>query len=142
MSWQLARGGLDIELCSRCAVFLLRCHTNRITHTASLTGEIASLQGVLREGVGGYRTLVGTNIAALRYMNKALADRKSAHTIGYDQLFTPMSAAGTAGTGAGAGNSQNRDKNKGGKNKKRHASGTSATSQSQSQSQAAKRSRK
>ena len=48
-------------------MFLLRCHTNRIAHTASLTHEIAALQGVLREGVGGYRTLVGTNIAALRY---------------------------------------------------------------------------
>ena len=52
------------------AVFLLRCHTNRIVHTASLTEEISALQGVLRGSVGGYRMLVGTNVAALRYMHK------------------------------------------------------------------------
>ena len=39
----LARAGLDVELCARCAVFLLRCHTNRITHTAALTDEVHPL---------------------------------------------------------------------------------------------------
>lgn len=51
-------------------MFLLRCHTNRIVHTASLTEEISALQNVLRGSVGGYRMLVGTNVAALRYMHK------------------------------------------------------------------------
>ena len=27
--------GLDLELCARCSVFLLRCHTNRIVTTQS-----------------------------------------------------------------------------------------------------------
>ena len=124
-SLQLARAGLDVELCSRCAVFLLRCHTSRITHTASLAPEVSALQAVLRDGVGGYRTLVGTNVAALRYLSKALSDRKSAHTMDYEQLMAPVGPA-TAGNSS---SSQNRDKNKGKKNKHRHSSGTASSSQ-------------
>ena len=67
-------------------------------------------------------------------MNKALADRKSAHTMDYEQLFSPADSS-TASGGVGG---QNRDKNKGkdkGKNKKRQ-------SQPQSQAGATKRPRK
>lgn len=52
--------------------FLPRTRWARSSNT-----QVLALRGVLRGAVGGYRTLVGTNVAALRYLTKV---RCIAHT--------------------------------------------------------------
>jgi hypothetical protein len=73
-----------LELSTRCAVFLLRCHQARITTTQSLAGEINALQQVIRGSVGDYRTLLGTNLAALRYMKSVVDEKRNASDLIYD----------------------------------------------------------
>lgn len=72
----LAQHGLDLELCVRCAVFLMRCHQPQILTTQSLLEEILSLQKVIRLNINGYRTLIGTNMAGLRYLTNVVEDKK------------------------------------------------------------------
>jgi hypothetical protein len=59
MLLELIQQGLELELCTRCAVFLLRCHQAQIISTASLLQEMLALKHIIRESVGDYRDLLG-----------------------------------------------------------------------------------
>ena len=72
----LAEHGLDLELCVRCAVFLMRCHQPQILTTQALLEEILSLQKVIRVNINDYRTLIGTNMAGLRYLTNVVEEKK------------------------------------------------------------------
>jgi hypothetical protein len=59
--------------------------------------EIASLQAVLEQSVGSYRLLLGTNVAALKYMKREIEQKKEEKMISYD--FTVFNSSGSnAGT--------------------------------------------
>ena len=86
---RLCRRGLDIELCTRCCVFLIHCHKAQIVNTHSLLGmcknlkctgnitfqllsfylssdEMSEIQQIVRTSMGEYRELIGKNLAGDR----------------------------------------------------------------------------
>jgi len=73
------RGLYDIELCCRCAVFLLRVHFSQIVATRSLVPEIQKLKSVMRYSMGSLRDMVGTNMAGLQHMKRALEQESLTH---------------------------------------------------------------
>lgn len=69
---KLARRGLDIELCAKCSVHLMRCHQTQLLHTSSLLPQMLRLRNILTESIGSYRTLIGMNVAGLRNAKRRL----------------------------------------------------------------------
>jgi len=69
---KLARRGLDIELCAKCSVHLMRCHQSQLLHTSSLLPQMLRLRNILTESIGSYRTLIGMNVAGLRNAKRRL----------------------------------------------------------------------
>eukprot|EP01038_Epipyxis_sp_PR26KG_P018291 gene18291-25738_t len=72
----MARIGLDIELCTKCAIFLLHCHHLQIIHTQSLLDDMLALQEILCGYVSDYKSLIGVNNAGLRYLQRTMEQRK------------------------------------------------------------------
>ena len=58
---------LDIELCTRCAIFLFHSHRARLMNSKILINEIQELQSIIRDLVGNYRNLIGVNMSGLKY---------------------------------------------------------------------------
>ncbi len=73
---EMANRGLDVELCSRCAVFLINSHNPQIVHSQSLLTEMMSLQSIISHSIGAYYKLIGSNIAGLRFANNIILDRR------------------------------------------------------------------
>ncbi len=69
---KLSKTGLDIELCCKCAVFLLLTHQLQVSTTATLLPELLALKEVLRSCMNGYRELIGTNNAGLVYVQRLI----------------------------------------------------------------------
>lgn len=86
-----------------------------------LTNEISALQVVLRDSVGSYRLLLGTNVAALKYMNREINQKKQEKMVGYDLSFFDSSGsnAGLNITKIDDGASQKRKKEKDNKKKRK-----------------------
>ena len=63
--FQLIKRGLDIELCTKCAVHLLRCHQAQLLHTHNLSAEMLELKDILSVSINSYRSLVGVNISGV-----------------------------------------------------------------------------
>ena len=62
-----------------------------------MTTEIASLQVVLRDSISSYRLLLGTNVAALKYMKREIDTKKEESMVTYD--FSLYDSSGSnAGT--------------------------------------------
>ena len=72
---ELAEKGLDLELCSRCSIFLIRAHQSQILATHALLPEINRLKNVLIYAIGDLRTLVGANVAAFKYVSKLSSEK-------------------------------------------------------------------
>jgi len=86
----LAEHGLDLELCVRCAVFLMRCHQPQILATQALLEEILSLQKVIRLNINDYRTLIGTNMAGLRYLSNVVDEKKISFDTAPEASLPPL----------------------------------------------------
>lgn len=71
----------EIELCSRCAVFLLRSHHAQIASTHSLLPEIAALQSLVRRHMSAFRDLIGVNLEGIRFAQRRLQSAASEHII-------------------------------------------------------------
>ena len=86
-----------------------------------LTNEISALQVVLRDSVSSYRLLLGTNVAALKYMNREINQKKQEKMVGYDLSFFDNSGsnAGLNITKIDDGTSQKRKKEKDNKKKRK-----------------------
>lgn len=69
---KLSKTGLDVELCCRCAVFLLLTHQSQISTTSTLLPELSALKEVLKSCMNGYRQLIGTNNAGLTYVQRMI----------------------------------------------------------------------
>ena len=74
---ELCKRGTDVELVGKSCLFLFRAHQPRIMSTSSLATEVALLSEKLRENLSSCRSLVGTNMAALRFAIKHIIDDKS-----------------------------------------------------------------
>ena len=72
----MSKRGLDIELCTRCAIFLLSCHQSQILHTQTLFIEINELRQIMNQNINDYRLLIGTNVAAMKYMYRCIENKK------------------------------------------------------------------
>ena len=84
--FQLARRGLDLELCTRCAVQLLRSHQLQIITTRSLLDEIKEMQDILQLSVGCYRAMIGINVAGLLFMQK-IQQQKAVENVTFADEF-------------------------------------------------------
>lgn len=71
---QLAEKGLDVELCCRCSVHLLRCHQSALLQSNSAALQVpqmlSRLHSVLGSSISSYRDMVGTNLAGLRHLRR------------------------------------------------------------------------
>lgn len=112
MLLQLAKKGLDLELCCRSAVFLLRCHFQQITAARALLPEVAELQAVLRGAVGSYTNLLGTNLAGLQYLGRAVAERKAGSSETMSMTMTIPGATGDSEIGKAQKKRKKSDKEK------------------------------
>lgn len=65
---QLIRQGLDIELCSRISILLLRNFQLQILSTQLFLPELIELKTLLSSSIHSYRDLIGTNIAGIQYL--------------------------------------------------------------------------
>lgn len=88
---------------------------------SGLTNEISALQAVLRDSVSSYRLLLGTNVAALKYMNREINQKKQEKMVGYDFSFFDSSGsnAGVNITKIDDGNAQKQKKEKDNKKKRK-----------------------
>ena len=75
-----------MELCTRCAVQLLRSHQLQIITTRSLLDEIKEMQDILQLSVGCYRAMIGTNVAGLLFMQKIQQQKAVENVIFADDI--------------------------------------------------------
>ena len=78
---KLSELGHDLELCCRASIFLLRCHFSQITASRVLVTEILCLRKLIRHSVGGFRDLIGVNLAALRHVKRAVESDKEDYAV-------------------------------------------------------------
>jgi U3 small nucleolar RNA-associated protein 12 len=64
--------GLGVELCTRCAVFIVRLHHAPLTASGRLSQLLQKLQYLSRSTVNATRDLTGTNLAAMRLLKRSL----------------------------------------------------------------------
>ncbi|CAM9749158.1 unnamed protein product [Chrysoparadoxa australica] len=71
----LTRGieaGLEVELCARCAVFLLRVHQDQVVATRSLVEVLQMMRHQLRSQLEGCRDAIGGNMAGLKLLARSI----------------------------------------------------------------------
>ncbi|CAE7844925.1 unnamed protein product [Symbiodinium microadriaticum] len=99
----MSRVGMEVEICARSVIFLLRCHHPRILSTLGMgaagglggtvrVGETADNEGfqipalpdiieelkdTLRSSVLAYRDMMGRNLAALKHMARDVEAKRS-----------------------------------------------------------------
>jgi len=89
----LVRRGNEVELCARCALFLISSHQPRIASSSQLLGEVASLHSLLGRAVDDYRQLTGEGCAGLKYLMKQLQEDR----LGYTGLDAVLAEEGLSG---------------------------------------------
>ncbi|CAM9131662.1 unnamed protein product, partial [Phaeothamnion confervicola] len=82
---QLLAAGLEVELSARCAVFLLRTHQAQIVANRAMSGVLDVLRRRLRQRLEGALNVVGTNMAALRLLKRAIEADAAAHVFEADE---------------------------------------------------------
>ena len=75
---------IELELCARCTVFLLRSHMSKIMATHALVDVLHKLNSTLRSSILTYRDQIGTNLAALRFANRLVESKRTAYDIDED----------------------------------------------------------
>jgi len=73
--------GMEVELCWRCIVFVLRIHHTQIVTNRALITTLERLRSQLREKLIGYRDLLGYNMAALHHLQRQQEAAKNAYVI-------------------------------------------------------------
>eukprot|EP01136_Pigoraptor_vietnamica_P030762 Opistho-1_new@90424 len=64
------RAGREVELCTRCALYLIRIHHNPIVATGALVDVLDELRTATRQRTNELKDLVGFNLAALRFIKR------------------------------------------------------------------------
>jgi hypothetical protein len=85
---QISKANLDSELCSKCALYVLTNHQLRILSTASteISELLRLLHESLRKSVGESRSVVGSNLAALKFINNKLNEERTSHFVHDDPV--------------------------------------------------------
>jgi hypothetical protein len=73
---QLTRRGIDIELCSKVATYLIRTHFLQLTTSQQLHQQIEELGRLLKLGMNSYQLAIGSNIAGLKYLMNTVESKK------------------------------------------------------------------
>lgn len=81
--------GNEVELCIKCALLLIRIHQNQLISTQSLIEPLSILRKHARLRLTHYKDTIGTNMAALRYLQ---ADIESSATANFFGEPTPAQA--------------------------------------------------
>eukprot|EP01137_Pigoraptor_chileana_P007127 Opistho-2@52294 len=64
------RAGREVELCTKCALYLIRIHHNPIVATGALADILEELRVATRRRTTELKDLVGFNLAALRFIKR------------------------------------------------------------------------
>lgn len=107
---QLAKQGLDIELCCKCAVFLLLCHQRQLTATTVFLPDLLALKEIIHSSICGYRELIGTNQAGLTYMQRLMETEDEEKTALDSLLAMPKIATPKVGQAVASEDSKNKKK--------------------------------
>lgn len=75
MLTEICRLQLDIELSTKCVIFLLRNHMPRLINTQAVYTDMLALKAVLKSSICGYRDVVGTNVAALSFLSNKVSEQ-------------------------------------------------------------------
>ena len=86
---QMSLQKIELELCARCTIFLLRNHMTKIMATHALVDVLHKLNATLRGSILTYRDQIGTNLAALRFANRIVESKRTAYDI--DETELPVS---------------------------------------------------
>lgn len=92
---KLCQRGTDVELVGKSLLFLFRAHQPRLMSTQTLAQELATIATLLRDNLSSYRLSVGTNLAALRFVQRVTEERRQ----GQSSFQTDVLEAPIAGEG-------------------------------------------
>ncbi len=92
--------GNEVELAIKCALLLLRVHGNQLTSTGSLVESLATLRRHSRLRLYAFKDIVGTNLAALQYLAKNIAETENEHIFG-DPTESAVASSSSAATKRG-----------------------------------------
>jgi len=87
------KAGSLVEKCSRALLFLLSIHHNQITANQVLVDTLSEAKDAMRRQVKGQRDVIGSNIAALKFMKRTIQNESSAYFFG-----DPSEKSSTLGT--------------------------------------------
>lgn len=66
----------DVEMCLKCAVFLIKINYGQITTTQTLLPLVEELRSICLERVGAIQTTVGFNLAGLRFLKQQVEENE------------------------------------------------------------------
>ena len=81
---ELTRRNMDIELCARCAVFLIKVHNDQITASHTLISEISDLREIITNSLSEYRLIIGANVVGLRMMSRFVEGNRTAYFVDFE----------------------------------------------------------
>jgi len=61
---------MHVEVAIKCSISLLRIHFKQIVATHSLNETLLELRSLMRERLYDYQSLIGTNMAALKFVKQ------------------------------------------------------------------------
>jgi U3 small nucleolar RNA-associated protein 12 len=93
---ELLDEGLEVELCWRCVIFLLRAHHTQLVANRALVPTLTRLREVLRPQLTQYRDMIGFNVAGLGHLKRALEADKNVYLADVS-VDTPSPVVGGAG---------------------------------------------
>ena len=70
----LIKSGLEVELCCRCVLFLLKIHQKQIVANRSLLGALDEMWTGLRTEIKQQKDRMGYNLAAMRFLKRQIVD--------------------------------------------------------------------
>ena len=94
----LLKENVEVELCWRCVLFLLKTHHHQLLHCRDLVPALAELRGMLKERLRTYRDGLAMNSAGLKLLKREIEEDKNAFVIAPE---TPPPPAGAAAAAAG-----------------------------------------
>ena len=92
------RRGNEVELCARCALFLISSHQPRVVSSSELLGEVAALHSLLARAVDDYRQLTGEGCAGLKFLTRQLQEDRLGRT-GLDAVLAEEGLTTSGGVG-------------------------------------------
>jgi U3 small nucleolar RNA-associated protein 12 len=77
----LLEENVEVELCWRCTIFLLRTHHHQLLHCREMVLTFAKLRGVLKEKLRAQRDGLAINVAGLRLLKREIDEDKNAFVV-------------------------------------------------------------